>query len=256
MEPEVLRVYGTDTDELPFPAVFYTLAPGPAEGSLASSDFEASPAPFVPLASDSAAAESLDSALNLAPGLAARANQGARFLKDRYSTQHSSILAAMRSNQHPERLSPDFPPKPFTPGLYARDPDAYLGVVEPGRCWQTAPDESRAPILTVVGGLTDISILAGRASALEIQVPAGAPATFTSFGGGTFPNGLNSISVEADPRGRASTTWTASPGTVGEAMIVAASPVARGSARFTLTVVGPTTSPQIAITPSRKRGAR
>lgn len=52
--------------------------------------------------------------------------------------QVASVVEAMKSGTHPERLSALVPPKVFDKAAYEADAKAYLSVVEPGRVWQVA----------------------------------------------------------------------------------------------------------------------
>jgi hypothetical protein len=53
---------------------------------------------------------------------------------------------------------------------------------------------------------------------------------------GAFDNNLNSITVRADERGRARVKFTATPGTINDIHILAASPVTSGRMRYLLNV--------------------
>ncbi len=251
---EVMRISSSDMNTLPLSASEYQ-----DQGAITTIDDPPASEEFVQYRRDRRGSEDPpppprepDSSQEAAQKTAPAATR----IAERHAKQRLSIASASRSNTQPERLSPDFPPRPFLAAEYVRNPEAYLEVIEPGRCWQTASEESDAPELVVANDRTEISVPAHGSVELSLQIPAGAPATFSSFGGGTFPNTLNSITVEADSSGRATTSWAASAGTVLEALIVASSPQARGTAQFRLTVQGPTTAPHFVIAPSRKGGAR
>ena len=156
-------------------------------------------------------------------------------LAERYRRQQASVAAGHTNMAHPERLSPDFPPKPYDRKRYDADPNAYLDVVEPGRCWQTAAPDAAVPALTAPGGI-EFAIPTESDRALVVAAPAGAPVTFTSFDMGTFANGLASITVQADAQGRAEAVYTATPGTVAGVRIVAGCPEARELVTFSVTV--------------------
>lgn len=190
------------------------------------------------------AVESVSADAAQAVVLTARAAPSAEVLSARHAAQRASIAAASRVKTQPERLSPDFPPKPFAVQAFVADREAYLSVIEPGRCWACAPDDSQAPELVAVGASTQFTVRAGGVVDLVLAAPAGAPVSLTSFDGGAFPNGLNAITVETGADGRASTTWTATPGTEQGVRIVAASPLARGTVSFAVQIQGFTTAPE------------
>lgn len=137
-------------------------------------------------------------------------------------------VAEARDGEHPERLSALLTPAPFDPVAYARDPDAYLHTVEPGRIHQTAEPTSDGTPLRLVTEPRPL-VAPGGTLAVRVRGVAGAPVSFAAIGGGTFvENGLNSISVRADAEGLATATFRADPGTIGDAPIIAASPLAIG----------------------------
>jgi len=67
--------------------------------------------------------------------------------------------------------------------------------------------------------------------------PLGAPVTFTSFDCGAFSNLLTSITVTADTDGVATATFLATPGTLNETNILAASPLCSGQVNFSVTIL-------------------
>ncbi len=81
---------------------------------------------------------------------------------------------------------------------------------------------------------------------LWIKTLPGAPVTFTVFGGGYFKeNGVGTISVRADARGLAGAHYTADAGIFGNVSVVAASPVAAGTQRFSVSVEDPKHPPTL-----------
>ena len=58
------------------------------------------------------------------------------------------------------------------------------------------------------------------------------PVTFLAMDLGAFENKLNAITVEADGKGVAKATYTATPGTIGRSHIMAGSPGASGQVSF------------------------
>lgn len=137
-------------------------------------------------------------------------------------------IAAARDGKHPERLSPLVTPAPFDAAAFARDPQPYLQTVEPGRVQQTAVPAEGATRLRVLGEPRPLLEPGGTLLVRMQGVPL-APVSFLAVGGGSFvENGLNAITVRADAEGLAFVTYRADPGTVGDAPIIAASPLAVG----------------------------
>jgi hypothetical protein len=143
-----------------------------------------------------------------------------------------SVVEAARTGRYPERLTPMVMPKPFDRKTYEANPQAYLDVVEPGRVWQ---DAKEGPPIEAVGA-TQLKMKLKEKVALAVKTPPDAPATFTSFDLGAFQNGLTTITVQADKEGVARATFTATPGTMGDVNILAASPLTQGQASFKITV--------------------
>ena len=79
-------------------------------------------------------------------------------------------------------------------------------------------------------------VVQGESVYLEVGGVSGMPVTFTSFDLGAFDNDLNSITVRADERGRARVKFTATPGTINDIHILAASPVTSGQMRYLVNV--------------------
>lgn len=146
-----------------------------------------------------------------------------------------SVAEALRTGEHPERVSPLVMPEPFDEEAFFQDPQAYLNVVEPGRVWQTAQPGPDVPRLRAQGSAGH-RIEFGQSVPLRIQAAPGAPVTFTSFDAGSFENRLTSITVQADERGVAQATFTASSGTLSRVRILAASPMAAGQVEFLVRV--------------------
>jgi hypothetical protein len=67
---------------------------------------------------------------------------------------------------------------------------------------------------------------------LQVQSTAGFPVTFTAFDLGTFENQLNSVSVPTNDNGVATATFTATPGSLYRAHVLAASPGTSGQVHF------------------------
>ncbi|MFT3765338.1 MAG: hypothetical protein QM820_07465 [Minicystis sp.] len=146
-----------------------------------------------------------------------------------------SIMAARETGEFPERLDPKIVPASFEKGLWKRDPQAYLDVVEPGRVWQSNEAAGADPLRPA--GVTEMNVVAGDRVRLSVLGVSNAPVTFTSFDGGALDNGLASITVRARPDGVAAAAFYATADVGDVVTIVAASPYASGVVQFTLQVV-------------------
>lgn len=142
--------------------------------------------------------------------------------------------------------APTIPPTVpvVTPGMrrwagyaaYLRDPAAYCAIVDPGRCHQIAQPAADVPALTTVGAGTFL-IGRGEVARLQAQTDPGMPVTFSSQGLGEFPASKDtSITVAADANGLAVADFTAPPGTVGQCLVVAGSPVRGTTATFLVSI--------------------
>ena len=149
-----------------------------------------------------------------------------------------SVVEAVRTGKHPERLTLAVDPAPFDPAAYARDAREYLSVVEPARVYQTAPAGPDAVPLRAVVDHT-IRLPAGGSTSLTVIGKPHAPVSWSVLDGGTLSNGLASITVQADAEGRATTTYTATPGTVDEVQILVGSPMTVGTLTLTVEVDDP-----------------
>jgi hypothetical protein len=142
-----------------------------------------------------------------------------------------SIAEAIDTETHPERLTPMIGPEPFDVARYQANEQTYLNTVEPGRVWQVAQPGENVPRIVSASAPTHY-IAPGETVVLRLNVPAGMPATFTSFDLGAFENLLTTITVKADAKGVAQAAFTASSGTIGTVNILAASPVTSGQMRY------------------------
>jgi hypothetical protein len=162
-----------------------------------------------------------------------------------FAPQVASVVEAVRTGKHPERLSIAIDPAPFDATAYARDPQAYLAVVEPARVYQTAPAGPTAvPLRATVDHVIPVPALGS--TELAVMAQPHAPVTFTVLDGGRMPNSLASITVQADADGRASTTYTATPGTVDEVQILVGSPMTVGTLTLRVAVAYPT-APAVSV---------
>jgi hypothetical protein len=146
-----------------------------------------------------------------------------------------SVVEAVQTGDHPERLNPLVPARPFDRAAFEADPQAYLDVVEPGRVWQTAGGAPGVKALRPAG-VAYTELPPGGTAMLEVDGEPFAPVTFTSFDMGAFDNGLASITVRADQGGRARATFTAIAGTIDLVNILAGSPLAVGQAKLVVRV--------------------
>ena len=152
--------------------------------------------------------------------------------------QAASVMEALKTKSHPERLSVLIAPEPFNKAKYDADPDLYARTVTPGRVFQTAAPAADVPELKP---LTNTMAVASQNDAVKMSVKAtpGSPATFVSQDGGYFQeNKLNTITVRADKDGVAAVTYTAGPGTIGDVNVLAGSPLSSGQVRFKVMVQG------------------
>lgn len=149
-----------------------------------------------------------------------------------------SVVEAQRSGDHPERLTLAIDPAPFDAAAFAQNPQVYLNITEPARVYQTAPAGPDAvPLVATVDHTIRIS--ANGSTPLTVIGKPNAPISFAVLDGGSMPNGLSSITVLADAEGKATTTYTATPGTVDEVQILVGSPMTVGTLTLVVHVQDP-----------------
>jgi len=147
-----------------------------------------------------------------------------------------SVVTALRSGEHPERIDYHVAPAPFDPAAWARDPQAYLDRVEPGRAFQVAFDPE-LPALSAIGASWH-QVTVGETLTVAVQATPGAPVSWLSPAGGLFTEtGLNALTTRADAEGVARVTWYAVPGTIDQAVVVVGSPLLRHQVHFNINVV-------------------
>jgi hypothetical protein len=125
----------------------------------------------------------------------------------------------------------------FDRKAFERDPEAYLSVVEPARCFQTAP--ATGPGSNYLKAITNLDTEAqpGAIIPLIVQGEPNMPVTFTAFGLGTFrENDLNSVTVRADGHGFA-VVHAVLPSGRGEMRVQVGSPTAVGNQTFAVRAV-------------------
>jgi hypothetical protein len=149
--------------------------------------------------------------------------------------QVALVVQAVKEKTHPERLSVLIQPPPFDRAAFEKAPDKYLNTIEPGRVFQPAQPGPGVPRLLPHSPRLQ-RVVQGESVYLEVGGVPGMPVTFTSFDLGAFENDLNSITVRADERGRARVKFTATPGTISDINILAASPVTSGQVKYVVNV--------------------
>jgi hypothetical protein len=150
-----------------------------------------------------------------------------------------SVREAEETSGYPERLTPFVASRPFDRAAFEADPEAYLSVVEPGRCFQTEKEPTLDSVhLRALSSLTPSSDEDGLV-ALSVETAPAAPVTFTSFGPGYFrENTLNSVSLRADAGGRAVAHYVVAKGASATVPVLVGSPEAVGNQTF-LIMSGP-----------------
>lgn len=146
-----------------------------------------------------------------------------------------SVVEAIKGNKFPERLTPMVLPKPFDPEAFDKDPQAYLDVVEPGRAFAPAqPGKGVSKIKALSPYFQKVE--QGGSVKLKTTGKPGMPVTFTSLDLGQFSNQLTSVTVLVNEKGIAEAEFFATPGTIADARIIAASPVTSGQSRFIVNI--------------------
>jgi hypothetical protein len=135
---------------------------------------------------------------------------------------------------------------PFDADAYRADPSAYLERIEPARIWQVADEGPGIRPLTTADGATAVGLPLdqGASLTLTVQTEAGWPVSFLSLDMGAFGNGLTAQTVQADANGFARAVFTATPGTVADVRVIAASPVTSGQVDFRITIPVAARDPQ------------
>lgn len=148
----------------------------------------------------------------------------------------ASVIEAIETGAHPERLTANILPAAFDEAAYREDPQAYLDIVEPGRVYQSAQPGPRVKSVGPVGRHRH-TIKQLESVRLQVKAAPDYPVTFTSFDLGAFSNQLTSITVVADKDGIASAVFTGTEGTINDVNILAASPMASGRVHFVVTIL-------------------
>jgi len=149
--------------------------------------------------------------------------------------QVAAVVKASQEGNRPELLSPAIPAKPFDLVAYQKNPQAWLDSPEPGRVFQPAQPSPETPVLRRRSDYR-LPVVQGETVRLAVHAAAGVPVAFTAFDLGVFPNQLTAITVVAGDDGVASTEFLATPGTINDVNILAASPMASGQVKFVVNV--------------------
>ena len=146
-----------------------------------------------------------------------------------------SMIEAIETGKHPERLTPMVKPKPFNKVAFFNDPQAYVDIVEPGRAWQSAEPGDGVKTIGTDREFYDVKF--GESVRLKALAYPSGPVTFTSTDLGAFDNDLSSITVIANEKGWAAANFTITAGTSGGVNVSAASPLTSGRLAFYVNVV-------------------
>ena len=155
--------------------------------------------------------------------------------------QKASVVEALATGTHPERVSVMGKRKPFDANAWKHDPAyrrSFLAVAEPGRYLDGLQPGPNVPVIRrasprFVETTQDIPVT------LSVEAVDGAPTTFTTASAGSFENGLSTITVEADAGGVASVQYLAGPGVAAGVTVFAGSPMTSGLVRYALDVSVP-----------------
>lgn len=118
---------------------------------------------------------------------------------------------------------------------YAQDPEAYLSRIVPSRVWQTAQPAEDVPVLASLNDGSN-SLKQGESIRLQAKTAPNSPVTFVALDLGSFENQLTTISVQANDAGVAEAVFTATPGSIAVANVLAGSPTASGQASFRMLI--------------------
>ena len=151
--------------------------------------------------------------------------------------QTRSVMEALKSGKHPERLSVLIPPKePFDKAAFEADPKAYTDLVVPGRVFQCSQPGPNVPALKAASDLF-VQTTLGATVKLKAQGAPLAPVTFTAMDLGAFEESkLSSVTVRADKDGVATATFMATPGAMNDVNILCGSPLASGQVKFKVVI--------------------
>ena len=159
-------------------------------------------------------------------------------VKGTASPQAASVLEALKTGEHSERISALLPPKDASKEqeAFKADPTKYCNEIVPGRVFCTAQPAPDVPVLKAVG---ERMIRVGQNEPAKLTVK-GAPLsaiTFTSMDAGAFlESKLNSATVRADKEGNATATYVAGPGVTEDVNILSGSCFSSGQVSYKIVV--------------------
>ena len=196
-------------------------------------DAPVTPAPAAPVANDEISVNRPVAVTPIVPPVSSpRADDAVAKWPPQQSPEPTELAKVNLKKVAPAARSPAIAPPVWDLAAYRNDPQAYLDEVFPGRVNQTATPAADVPFLVAEGG-TGFTVAPGSRIVLRVKGEPYMPVTWTSLGLGTFlRTGLTSVSVAADADGHAFATWIATPGTTGNASILAASPTRAGQVAF------------------------
>lgn len=111
----------------------------------------------------------------------------------------------------------------------------YLEQYLPNRMYQCAQPNENIPPLAPVGSSWQ-KMNSGESVRLEVKSSPGYPVTYVATDLGAFQNKLIAFTVEADGKGIAQATYTATPGTIGRSHVIVGSPGASGQVKFEMLI--------------------
>lgn len=150
------------------------------------------------------------------------------------NTQVQSVVEALNSGKHPERLSPLIRPAAFDQESWQTNKDykqKYLNTAEFGRVFQSLNPALGTPKTKRVTPYYQ-QVAQGEKITLAVKTAADMPVTFTSFDLGKFSNGLTTQTVVANNSGYAEVEFHGMSGTIADVNILASSPAASGQVKF------------------------
>lgn len=154
------------------------------------------------------------------------------------AAQVINLGAALKSGEHPERVSVKISPKPFDKKKWDSSAEFrkfYIEHLEPGRIHQSASDSKAPMIETKSNRYQEIEQNTGEAY-LEIIGKAGYPVSAYSFDMGEFSNRLVAQTLVFDSSGKAIFRFKGLNGTISDCNILVSSPVCRNQLKFIVNI--------------------
>lgn len=150
--------------------------------------------------------------------------------------QVKSVLEAIKSGNHPDRLSLTAKREKFDPVVYKKNPNKYLSISVPSRAFETAAPAEGVKRLTRVSSQYIETYQEDSVKLTVKGAEANAPVSATAFDGGHFQNGLSAITLKASDDGKATLVFTPTAGVIQDARITVASPSSSGTVHFNVYV--------------------